>query len=53
MKKKHFYVYRDWIVFPVAIEWHKYCYEYIEPTSRLSIHFLCWHWTWTIKRKRW
>ena len=50
MKKKHLYIDKDWVVFPVAIEWHDKLYMYIEPT-RLCIHFLWWHWQWTIKRK--
>ena len=44
--EKHFFFYRDWFVFPFAIEWTDNLGIYIPKVSRLSIHFLWWHWRW-------
>ena len=46
-KQKHFYYCKDWFVFPLAIEWTKDIYLYLNPTPRLAIHFMWWHWQWT------
>lgn len=52
-ESKHFMYNLGWFVFPLAVQWWDKCYEYTKPTSRLSVHFLWWHWHWEIERKRW
>jgi hypothetical protein len=52
-ESKHFMYDLGWFVFPLAVQWWDKCYEYTKPTSRLSVHFLWWHWHWEIERKRW
>lgn len=51
-KKKHLYFYKDWFVFPLAIEWVRDIYIYLNPTPRLSIHFMWWHWQWTFIKEK-
>lgn len=46
-KHKHFYCYKDWFVFPIAVEFHHGLPEYMQHANRLCIHFLWWHWQWT------
>lgn len=50
-KQKHFYFYKDWFVFPVAIMWESDLFEYIPKANRLTIHFLWWHWRWTFVKE--
>ena len=45
--EKHFFFYRDWFSFPFNIEWTSELDIYMPKASRLSIHFLWWHWRWT------
>ena len=50
VKEKHLFYYKSWFVFPFAIMWESDLLEYIKPTSRLTFHFLWWHWRWTFRR---
>lgn len=51
MKKKHFYYYKDWFVFPFSLTVHTRLMEYVKPTSSVELHFLWWHWRWIITKK--
>ena len=42
---------KEWFVFPFAIAWYSRLYYITKPTSRLTIHFLWWHWRWDFERK--
>lgn len=50
-KEKHLFFYKDWFVFPLAIAWESGLMEYIPHASRLTIHFMWWHWKWTFFKK--
>lgn len=41
---------KDFIVFPIAFGWENRDPFYIKHTSRLTIHFLWWHWAWWFER---
>lgn len=51
-KEKHLYFYKDWFVFPVAVMWERDLVEYISKASRLTIHFLWWHFRWTFVKEK-
>lgn len=50
-KQKHFHYYKNWFVFPLAVAWESDLPEYIHKTSRLTIHFLWYHWRFTLLHK--
>ena len=41
---------KGYIVLPFAIGWEDRDPFYIKHTSRLTIHFLWWHWAWWFER---
>lgn len=47
LKEKHFFYYKDWFVFPLAIVWESNLTMYRPTAKGLSIHFLWWHLRWT------
>lgn len=47
LKEKHCVYYRDWFIFPIAIEWQSELYFICPTAKRLCVHFLWWHWRWT------
>ena len=51
IKQKHLSYDKEWFVFPFAIGWQSRLYYLIKPTSRLTIHFLWWHWRWDFERR--
>lgn len=51
MRKRFFYS-KDWFVFPLAIEWTSDIYLYLNPTPRLAVHFMWWHWQFVFTKEQ-
>ena len=51
IKKSRCYYDKEWFVFPFSIGWESRLYYVMKPTSRLTIHFLWWHWQWQFERR--
>ena len=48
--RRHYEKDKNVVVFPLSVVWMNHSPLYITHTSRLEIHFLWWHWGWTIER---
>lgn len=51
-KEKHFFYFKNWFVFPLAVTWESDLLYTMQKSSRLAIHFLWWHWRWTFEEAK-